>query len=231
MTDHESSAPAPHTSGLPPSLFVAAVVLILVLVLALVLTSFQVQWKTRAMVARAHRDMRTLATAIEAYYVDCMQYPAMTLDRHFMPDRDRIPPGVPPGRTFHAAHTTGLSTITTPVAYMVRYPVDPFTRPHGLTYRYYRQRSGWMLGSYGPDADMHTGGQLLWYEGDIQVPGTHYGRDDVVLPDATIERVYDPYRLHASTQELLGGSGPNGAYTYDPTNGIFSAGDVWRVKN
>jgi hypothetical protein len=62
-----------------------------------------------------------------------MQYPAMTLDRHFMPDCDRIPPGIPAGRTFHAAHTTGLSTFTTPVAPMSRYPVDPCTRLHGLT--------------------------------------------------------------------------------------------------
>jgi hypothetical protein len=58
MTDNDprSLARQPRTWDLPSSHFVAAIVL----------TSFRVQWKTRAMVAHARRDVPTIVTAVEA---------------------------------------------------------------------------------------------------------------------------------------------------------------------
>jgi hypothetical protein len=214
-----------------PSALLLGVVLLLLATLALVLVAMHARWGTRALVARTHRDMAAIVMAIETYYLDVSFMPAMAMDPRETLDAGRLPPDMPPARSFRLRHQTALMTLTTPIPYLVEYPEDPFTRPHRLTYRYYTAAGhGWFVGSFGPDADFASGGQLMWHEGDVvtPVPVTPTGPNPP-MPDAALERLYLPWQRPPLGAELLAGAGPNGAYTYDPTNGTTSAGDIWRA--
>lgn len=191
-------------------LAVVALVCFLVGLLSMVVLNQLEGKRALRRVARARADMRMLATAIETYYVDNMQYPAAATAGSV--DTAPLPKGWPRTRTFMAPNR-GMSTITTPIGYITGYPDDPFASTSGLTYRYFTdRRGGWILGSFGPDQDEQTGGDLQWqrpiavYRGDISQP----------------------------SPELLSGSHPlappGSTYTYDPTNGTYSEGDVWRIK-
>jgi len=231
-TSKLSATPSPGLAAhwLTPSVRIALIVLLLASVLSVPLYAWKITMGTRSTVARVRAEMRNLATAIETYYIDNMCYPAMTLTQSDMPDGSHYSSGMPVGRTMRARHATHLLTITTPIAYFSSYPVDPFALPHRLTYRYYTDLRGWILGSFGPDRDVMAGGQLLWHEGDIDAPEEGYGyHPKVVEPDCMLERTFNG-RIMQPSLLLIGGGGRNGAFTYDPTNGTWSAGDIWRVK-
>jgi len=106
---------------------------------------------TRAKVSRAQSDMRSLATAIEAYFVDNNAYPAFTLN----PKESIFPlqSGGKPVPTFRASPDPKKSlTLTTPIAYIARYPPDPFGQGKEQTYGYFSiEPPGWILFSPGPD--------------------------------------------------------------------------------
>jgi hypothetical protein len=207
------------------------------------------QASRRVKVTRIRSDMRSMATALESYFVDNMQYPAMTMDPARVIDAGGYKRGVPVGRTFLSKGDTDMNTLTTPVAYMTSYFLDDSAKPSRITFRYYTDERGWIVGAYGPDRDASIGGQLGWDMGDIERPhwidiladNSPYGRiryrlpyppgwdEHAVLADAPVEGVYKANQRQPSAN-LLSGSGPRGAYTYDPTNGTTSAGDLWRVK-
>lgn len=188
---------------------------------------------TNSMGSRTKSDMRSLATAIETYFVDHETYPAMamnpaeTMDAQFY---KTLPAKA--GRTLRATHGTRLESLTTPVAYVTSNFPDPFADTLGIGFRYYTDGRGWMLGSYGPDKDEKTGGQLMWDNGSVDVPP--YTPEDALTPrraagDEGVERAYNSEFAQPSAYMLMG-RGPNGAFTYDPTNGTYSAGDMYRVK-
>ncbi|MDX2175784.1 MAG: hypothetical protein SF028_04875 [Candidatus Sumerlaeia bacterium] len=173
-------------------------------------------------------QMAEVAVALESYYIDNMQYPAMTLDRSLSVNGDRIPERVALPRGFRLRHTTGLMTLTTPIGYMEGYPVDMFSGTHRTTFAFYRDSSGWIIGSYGPDEDLEQGGQLHW-----STPGRFAGfvtaPDRSQVPTETVEGLYSSW-VPQPTTTLLTGASTRGAYTYDPTNGVHSSGDIWRLK-
>ena len=120
-----------------------------------------------------------------------------------------------------------IMTLTTPLAYITTYPSDPFASNKGETFSYYAvwpgdQRNsprggvGWILWSYGPDVDeyKHTPGS-----------DTPYGAYNPTIAQPSS---WDQYLVIPGG--LLAGSGSVHAFTYDPTNGTVSGGDVWRVK-
>lgn len=96
-------------------LIVIAIILILI---AIALPNF-LEAQIRARVTAAQGDMRSTATALEAYSVDWRgKYPwAAALD-------DLSVPIVPPEEAFEGYLSAAL---TSPVAYMADLPVDPFT--------------------------------------------------------------------------------------------------------
>ncbi|MFH1739446.1 MAG: prepilin-type N-terminal cleavage/methylation domain-containing protein [bacterium] len=77
----------------------------------------------RAKVSRTLADFRSLATALESYYVDNQDYPR---------DFNDIPPGYAPNFpdtiVYSQSATTRFVSLTTPVSYMSSIPRDPFTR-------------------------------------------------------------------------------------------------------
>jgi hypothetical protein len=152
-------------------------------------------------------DMRTMATAIETYYVDHGVYPAWSTnsDENLFTvtrsrDRaiyDRLPTFMTrgPGRA--------IETLTTPTPYLTEYFTDPLGPAKDQPFCYWtpplEQGVGWIMWSAGPDRDY----------------------------DLTIDNIAQAYPPSASN--------PNRYLiefmTYDPTNGPDSNGDVYRLKD
>lgn len=157
----------------------------------------------RGWVSRAQADMRSLATAIEAYMVETNQYPPWTLDPK---QQAAFPHEEPPIPTFLTEKPGTLTPFSALQKHLSILPPAPFGRaktPNGqwtqATFAYWAPEDfGWILWSPGPD---------LIFDMDFEAA----------------QKVYDVRRSNP-TPELIAG------YTYDATNGIISAGDIWRVK-
>lgn len=137
------------------------VVAVIAILAAIALPNF-LEAQTRAKVSRAKNDLRTLATALEAYYVDANAYP----QTNFVPRFRRFLP------------------LTTPVAYVTTIPQDPFNPPDAGAGGF--RRSGdyrfgtmplehayrWALASDGPDLVPSTE-PIQFYPG--YSPGLFFG--------------------------------------------------------
>jgi hypothetical protein len=170
----------------------------------------------RSRVSRVKVDMRTMATAIESYYVDNCLYPAMIKGEGGANSFAGKNAGVYKILTFRVwknqAEKETFKTLTTPINYLESYSPDPFAISRGATYGYYHDANGWILWSWGPDVDENKPDQ--W---DLA---------------ADVEKVYYSAIRQPSLELLCGTSSApaHHAYTYDPTNGTVSPGDIWRVK-
>ncbi|MCC6546648.1 prepilin-type N-terminal cleavage/methylation domain-containing protein [Candidatus Sumerlaeota bacterium] len=204
------------------------VVAIIAILAAIAVPNF-LEAQTRAKVSRVRSDHRSLATAVESYYVDNNEYPAMTGADQTLASADysayRTAPGTGVGRTFRARNNTFLLTLTTPIAYITSVFPDPFADTKGIGFRYYTDGPGWILGSWGPDVDEAVGGDLAWNVGTLATTPTK---------DGVVETVYDNTVSSQPSSLLITGSTTGtpgrGGFTYDPTNGTISDGDLWRVR-
>jgi prepilin-type N-terminal cleavage/methylation domain-containing protein len=194
------------------------VVAIIAILAAIAVPNF-LEAQVRSKVSRVKSDQRSMATALEAYYVDNNIYPAMGWDNTTRP-RQTVQA---PGRSFRirSTATQQFQTLTTPIAYITTYFADAFADTRGLTFRYFTDGPGWILGSFGPDTDEASSGDMGWAEGDLPVTNT--------TRNPGIETVYNSYQSQPNAT-LVAGAQANGSHTYDPTNGTVSSGDVWRVK-
>jgi len=234
-------------------LVLAAVIAILVVVMGCTLFA----GRTRAKVTQTRAEMRTLSIAIEAYMVGSNNYPAWGIGhpgpggvRTFnwnMAQRTGNRSGVAdlPSFSLCDRSTSGgrFNTLTTAVAfiglggsligptggkpgdhfaYVDSYPTDPFCADHGATFVYWNV----FPGARGPDRN--TAGEVSEVRGLGWIcisPGPD-GRYD--LPGSY--SVYNP-AVPLPSPLLLSGTNPKGAaFTYDPTNGLVSSGDIWRFK-
>ncbi len=201
------------------------VVAIIAILAAIAVPNF-LEAQVRSKVSRVRTDQRSLATAIESYYVDNNSYPASTGEQN-----DSAYGGTTAdsygNRTFAVRSSSNgedFNTLTTPISYITSYFPDPFQDQKQFCYLYWGTSLGWILGSPGPDTDASSGGQLLWNQ-----PHSTFGNYATFTGDPGVETVYNPTVAQPSSL-LLAGEGTNGAYTYDPTNGTISDGDLWRVK-
>lgn len=204
------------------------VVAIIAILAAIAVPNF-LEAQVRSKVSRVRADQRSLATAIETYFVDNNQYPAYgyntvggrtTADDIAQAGID----GTTTGATFQLrdpGNPQSLQTLTTPIAYITSYFSDPFADTRGLPFRYARDRAGWILGSYGPNANQNQQGNMNWVGNSATAGNWGTAR----APEAnTFETLYSSFITQPSVDLLAAGG------TYDPTNGTVSAGDVWRVK-
>lgn len=199
------------------------VVAIIAILAAIAVPNF-LEAQVRSKVSRVQADMRSMATAIESYYVDTNAYPACTTVisesvNSGLASATRLTFRTPTG-------TQALHILTTPIAYVTNYFVDPFADTKGTILGYYATgderltltgsaaiKGGWILMSYGPDVDEKDGGQL---QGSGVTP---------LLETAYVVSISQP------SVTLLSGLGfGSECFTYDPTNGTVSAGDIYRVK-
>lgn len=196
------------------------VVAIIAILAAIAVPNF-LEAQIRSKVSRVRTDIRSLATGIESYYIDNNLYPICART-------GRLVAGV--GHYNNYVHNWAVTNdyssfsaqqaaapkifvLTTPIAYITSYFVDPFADCKSATFGYFADTNGWICWSPGPDTD--------------QTEGT-----DLSNVTFAVETVYDSRISQPSLQllalENVGGGGES--FTYDPTNGTVSPGDVWRVK-
>jgi len=214
------------------------VVAIIAILAAIAVPNF-LEAQVRSKVSRSKTDMRTMATALEAYFVDNNTYAGSATDVtgtgltvNSMLQPPAVGLGGAAGRLTHttyrpvAADGMGL-VLTTPIAYIGSYPRDPFADTKGSTFGYFNAADiGWIEWSYGPDIDETPD------NGQIQSKLVTLPWAPVVFdgpPVMTFESIYNPYQSNPSLELMCGVINLN-AYTYDPTNGTNSLGDIWRVK-
>lgn len=192
------------------------VVAIIAILAAIAVPNF-LEAQVRSKVSRVRGDQRSLATGIEAYYVDNNAYPTWTKTDTQSANNLGLSPTqecakIHTFRVWGSGELLRFHTLTTPISYITSYFRDPFADTRGATFGYYCDANGWILYSFGPDTD----------EGKA-------GRGDV---DPDVETVYRSTISQPSLTLIAGRSSATGndCYTYDPSNGTISPGDVWRVK-
>ena len=120
-----------------------------------------------------------------------------------------LPTAAPAGPGGSTIGSIGLATLTTPVAYLSRFREDPFSRTPNASLGYFGHGndSGWIIFSLGPDRDENSAGG----PGDIS---------------PTVEKLYD---LSSDFPGMWIPSSKLIDARYDPTNGLFSNGDIYRM--
>lgn len=184
------------------------VVAIIAILAAIAVPNF-LEAQTRSKVSRVKADMRSVATALEAYMVDYNHYPPCAPY-----------PGFPSYPSNLLAYTP---CITTPVAYMSSTNfVDPFVSysKRGLTesLRYF-------------NFEVYDGAAPYETWGDSEMTNEDPLRGFMLTsvgPDKVEGDVVHTYAKSAYTPENLIDGMDNGGI-YDPTNGTVSSGDVVRL--
>lgn len=184
------------------------VVAIIAILAAIAVPNF-LEAQIRSKVSRCHADMRSLATAMEAYYTDANHYPP---DETYVQNHTPTPP-------IALRALTAQKRLSTPIGYISQIPKNPFMnktdgQPAQAYYRYFAEAwreavltanpafpitgKRWSLASAGPDHLSNLGEYMIF---GIEVLNSRAG--------------------------LLPYWGPG--CLYDPTNGTVSAGDIVRV--
>jgi general secretion pathway protein G len=188
------------------------VVAIIAILAAIAVPNF-LEAQTRAKVSRTFADMRSLATAIEAYAVDANFYPpqgAVNLAGAVL-----IPAEDP--REMSTLNTFLAPALTTPVAYFTSLVQDPFAdlaevpSPELAYYHYknYPQSSVWLRENLGMIPAPFSFRNETWGAWTLRACGPDRDRQDIC-----VSHVGDT---------LINGY-------YDPTNGTISDGDVLRTQ-
>jgi len=189
------------------------VVAIIAILAAIAVPNF-LEAQVRAKVSRCKNDTRSLAVALEAYYVDWNSYTHRASARE--------------GDSFH-----GWVQLTTPVAYITSIPRDPFGEVKAGQFRLrsiYELGAGavgigpaglpanpgkgfpsntWLISGFGPDKTDDVVSASLF-------PGHRWSWNDADYPWLNI-----PANDPAAISEAL-------SLLYDPTNGTISAGNILR---
>jgi hypothetical protein len=154
----------------------------------------------RRKVDQVRADQRKLATAIESYFVDYNAYPAWTTDPAFL-----LRP--PSQADAIAAHLKGpIPSFRAPgVQPRIATVTTPIAYIAFLPADPFVEQPNLTFGYYAP-----PNGWIVWSAGP----------DGIFDLDWT---VYDPAKPQPQPEILA-------RYTYDPTNGVVSPGDIWRVK-
>lgn len=185
----------------------------------------------RARIARARTDMRSLSIAIEAYYVDNSCYPPFAVGMNSVngPFGSNHPAFSLP--TFSLAQSENgrvtVPSLTSPVAYITGFPTDPLPKAAEKAVRAKPTFLYWCVGPNRRDTrDLYGPGRTVSGEGWILVSTGPDGDYDL----AGEWDVYDPSQTQPSMQLIAGTNKKGFAFTYDPTNGTVSNGDMWRVR-
>jgi len=207
------------------------VVAIIAILAAIAIPNF-LDAQIRSKVSRVKTDQRSLATGLESYFVDANVYLAYGVGEQGA-NAFAMAPGTGDDQigctliyTFRIWTSTNnyFHTLTTPIAYMTSFIRDPFADTKTSSFGYYCDTNGWIITSYGPDTDENWAPSA----GSPKVPG------DIRMTNAQpeVESVYtSAFAQPTLTLSVLFSQyDPYEAFTYDPTNGTISPGDVYRVK-
>jgi len=202
------------------------VVAIIAILAAIAVPNF-LEAQVRSKVSRVKADQRSLANGLEAYFVDNNDYPEYAVGNAgangfagqcTTPAGTTGTSGASKILTFRvwASSADLFHTITTPQAYITGYFGDPFADTKGCNFAYYKDTNGWIIGSFGPNTNESKGGDL-GMAGDAGWAVCTVYTSNEAQPSAL---------LLTGTNSTVDGN----AFTYDPTNGTVTPGDVYRVK-
>lgn len=210
------------------------VVAIIAILAAIAVPNF-LEAQTRAKVSRAKADLRTMATALEAYRVDNNNYPYVT---DGAAGEWLMPAGIPVNRT-------GPGGLTTPIAYVASALYDPFVQdqrdfgtgqmPTGKQYLHY-ERLGFGYDATGAAYNDNGSGMRavrVCTDGNGTLNGTSPDfntTDPSLIPARYALYSVGPDRTHrvyqADGTTILIRSRFSVLNRYDPTNGTLSQGNV-----
>ena len=195
------------------------IVIAIIAILALIAIPNFLEAQTRSKVSRSQADMRSVATAIEAYYLDYNSYIWSADNKYWQTSA----PGAAFTQSNPANNYAWYGRLSTPVAYITTIPRDPFSKgfpnvglPDKCYFNYYAgamletdtsPRSFWVLAGMGPD--------LLPNIYQVKTVGADPSWLDVLNPSGGVP-------LSNETNQTTD-------LPYDPTNGTISAGDVMRT--
>lgn len=201
------------------------VVAIIAILAAIAVPNF-LEAQVRSKVARVKTDLRTQATAIEAYAVDWN-----TLTRDSDSDLDREPAL---SALDYGAKANGATQLTTPIAYISSLLSDPFsagtqqTVTGGVAVGYRIGSGTWSYGSTGTPgeapADSQDSFATMQARGQAMAYVTFSPGPDKV-------RARNAYKCFPWRPMGVSDAKPNQPFfyeDYDPTNGTISAGDIYR---
>jgi prepilin-type N-terminal cleavage/methylation domain-containing protein len=184
-------------------LIVIAIILILI---AIALPNF-LEAQLRARVTSALADMRSMATAMESYYIDFKTYPG---------DHD-------PDEGFNSQ---SLYQLTTPIAYIALVPEDPFTPPNtGLSSP--GDEIGWEMASTGNSRFIAHLYPTEFNSNVYAYALTSHGPD--VGDDFSCNDDWPFCGRTGNPCDPNSGSGGRGWVYYSATNGTKSSGELVQV--
>jgi type II secretion system protein G len=196
------------------------VVAIIAILAAIAVPNF-LEAQTRSKVSRAKSDMRSIATALESYFVDNNAYPIgfattgtarFTVDSTYRTINPRIQRLVP---------------VTTPIAYMTSVPQDVFSKETSTTrpldeiraFLYADRASyvGHVPQALGPGASGSPAANIYRIMWGSQYPSSQW-----------LLRSRGPFGGVSLGQETGGlGTSVDARDAYDPTNGTVSVGNIF----
>ena len=221
-------------------------------VLSLAVLPLYISARERALVASTRFTLRATAEAIESYNIDHEAYPACGIaegephtyesQQIWQPEVDTvIPAGVLTANSFApsgsgarrlvtfrlGANGHPPASLTTPVAYLDDLPADPFARTRGASFGYFAHGSGlgWILFSMGPDRDENVSPR----PDAAKAPGEPRSRPTPGGPGDVSPRVAELYNINSDFPYMWQITPELSDATYDPTNGLYSSGDIIRM--
>lgn len=194
------------------------VVAIIAILAAIAVPNF-LEAQTRSKVSRAKADMRSIATALEAYRVDSNRYPG---PYEYGAGVAWIPANSGIINNFNQDfHSRVPSKITTPIAYMSSIPVDAF-------------RAGDQVLT-GAEADYNGRNTYFNFEYFKSLGYTTVETFNRAEALAGAWLLYSPGPDRDEFNREGGPTGPINArrvyIDYDPTNGTLSLGNIFRTQN
>lgn len=187
-----------HGFALIELLIVVAIIAVLA---AIAVPNFQ-EAQTRAQISAVKSDTRSLAVALESYFVDEAAYPVPS-----DPNGDSVSPELATASGFETRIPVSL---TTPIAYFRTRPEDSFVPDYPVQSRLFHYATMDYFLAVEGSADSFLGFVLSAYE-PAATTATYF-----VLSQGP-DRDRDSGSGHAN---------PSGAVLYDPTNGTLSSGDI-----
>ncbi len=180
------------------------VVAIIAILAAIAVPNF-LEAQVRSKVSRVKSDLRTLATAVEAYTVDASKTPRMVHVGYYPEDLIDFPAGQYPGGVY-GIFWKGLST---PIAYITTVGfIDPFQTTDAAN-RY--------------DERVYTYQELIAYAERTTSPFWDYALE-----------FFGPWRMASVGPDKIYTHDTSVSYShniiYDPTNGTVSGGNIWRSQ-
>jgi type II secretion system protein G len=209
------------------------VVAIIAILAAIAVPNF-LEAQTRSKVARAKSDLRTIATALEAYRADTNQYPlgnrygncfCCSTFPNDAPTLERL--------TTPIAYLTGAGSFTDPFAnkgfYVgddleTRYDAAPANAEEELAYRTYKY---WPRGPSNSGSASGQDRAAGWENADV-IPHAERWFLECAGPDCTYNNIAGAMQTAITSNEATAWDTAL-KIIYDPTNGTKSRGSVWRA--